>query len=139
MLAKGVRGRPDVAAIASRDENKLCVLVWHYHDDDLPGPVADIALTIEDAGISNEWPKLRQFQIDADHRNAYTQWQKMGSPQSPTPEQYAKLEQSGQLAEINLPKLSTAADGRTTVNFSLPRQGVTLLEFSLSNSGSANP
>jgi xylan 1,4-beta-xylosidase len=63
----------------------------------------------------------------------------MGSPQSPTPKQYAELERSGQLAEIPPPKPSTAADGRTTVNFSLPRQGVTLLEFSLSNSGSAQP
>ena len=31
---------PDVAALASLDGNRLCVLVWHYHDDDVPGPDA---------------------------------------------------------------------------------------------------
>jgi xylan 1,4-beta-xylosidase len=29
MLKDGVRGKPDVAAIASLDQSKLCVLVWH--------------------------------------------------------------------------------------------------------------
>src|SRR5262245_28921668 len=37
MLKNGVRGEPDVAALASLDHDKLCVLVWHYHDDDLAG------------------------------------------------------------------------------------------------------
>ena len=37
MLKSGVRDKPDVAALASLDRNKLCVLVWHYHDDDVPG------------------------------------------------------------------------------------------------------
>jgi xylan 1,4-beta-xylosidase len=30
----------DVSALASLDKNKLAVMVWHYHDDDLPGPAA---------------------------------------------------------------------------------------------------
>ncbi len=42
MLKQGVRGRPDVSALASLDERKLCVLVWHYHDDDVAGPAAAI-------------------------------------------------------------------------------------------------
>src|SRR5438094_9457041 len=40
MLKNGVRDQPDVTALASLDQNKLAVLVWHYHDDDLPGPDA---------------------------------------------------------------------------------------------------
>src|SRR5690606_11233526 len=35
ILEIGVRGRPDVAAMASYDERRLCVMVWHYHDDDM--------------------------------------------------------------------------------------------------------
>jgi len=38
ILRDGVRGAPDVSALASFDRNKLCVLVWHYHDDDVPVP-----------------------------------------------------------------------------------------------------
>jgi xylan 1,4-beta-xylosidase len=42
-----VRGNPDVSALASLDKNKLAVLVWHYHDDDVPGPAADVDLTLD--------------------------------------------------------------------------------------------
>ena len=43
MLKDGVRAKPDVAALASLDRKKLCVLVWHYHDDDVSGPAAEVA------------------------------------------------------------------------------------------------
>src|SRR5262245_34982261 len=46
MLKDGVRGKPDVAAVASLDANKLCVLAWHYHDDDLPGAAAIVELHV---------------------------------------------------------------------------------------------
>jgi xylan 1,4-beta-xylosidase len=39
--------RPDVSALASLDKNKLAVLVWHYHDDDVPGPDAAVDLTLD--------------------------------------------------------------------------------------------
>ena len=39
MLKDGVRGAtPDVSALASLEANRLSVMVWHYHDDDVPGP-----------------------------------------------------------------------------------------------------
>ncbi len=34
----GVRANADVSALAALDTHQLAVLVWHYHDDDLPGP-----------------------------------------------------------------------------------------------------
>ena len=36
----GVRGKPDVSALASLQNGRLCVLIWHFHDDDVPGPSA---------------------------------------------------------------------------------------------------
>src|SRR2546427_9944541 len=33
LLRDGVRGAPDVSALASLDGRKLSVLVWTYHDD----------------------------------------------------------------------------------------------------------
>src|SRR5262245_33853758 len=32
LLRRGVRDKPDVAALASLDKKRLCVLAWHYHD-----------------------------------------------------------------------------------------------------------
>src|SRR5262249_33255097 len=46
ILAKGVRGTPDVSALAAVDGDTLTILAWHYHDDDVPGPDAEVALDI---------------------------------------------------------------------------------------------
>jgi xylan 1,4-beta-xylosidase len=109
LIKTGVRGdKPDVAALASRDTRRLTVIAWHYHDDDLAGPSADIALTIDNLQIPSSQRshlRIQQFRIDGDHSNAYTAWQKMGSPQQPTPAQYTQLEHVGQLTEVAAPAI----------------------------------
>jgi len=71
--------------------------------------------------------RLRHFRIDDSHSNAFTEWQRMGSPQQPTPAQYARLEKAGQLAELNAPRTVRVKDASATLRFMLPRQGVSLL------------
>ena len=39
---KGVRGAPDISALAARSPRSATVLIWNYHDDDLPAPAAPI-------------------------------------------------------------------------------------------------
>src|SRR5262245_26799542 len=46
IVRSGVRGKPDVSALASLDKNKLCVMAWHYHDDDVPGPSAEVEVLL---------------------------------------------------------------------------------------------
>ena len=53
----------------------------------------------------------------------------MGSPQYPTPEQYAQLENAGRLAEIGPPSAVTVRSGEARARFRLPRQGVSLLQL----------
>jgi xylan 1,4-beta-xylosidase len=127
ILKEGVRENPDVAALASLDKDRLCVLVWHYHDDDVPGPDAVVNLTLE--GVGFEKAAVEHFRIDQEHSNSFTAWKKMGAPQQPTAEQYAQLERSGQLASLESPRTLIAANGRATLAFTLPRQGVSLLVF----------
>jgi xylan 1,4-beta-xylosidase len=43
----GVRGQPDINAIATRGDRTVAVLVWNYHDDDLPAPAAEVDLVID--------------------------------------------------------------------------------------------
>jgi xylan 1,4-beta-xylosidase len=43
---RGVRMQPDVNALATRDARSVSVLVWNYHDDDLPAAAADVKLQI---------------------------------------------------------------------------------------------
>jgi len=129
ILRSGVRDTPDVSALASLDGKKLCVLVWHYHDDDVPGPVAEVELTWNRLPLANGAASVEHFRIDDDHSNAFTAWKRMGSPQQPTPDQYAKLEKAGLPSTLGAPGAVRVEGGKATVKFTLPRQAVSLLQL----------
>ena len=127
--AKGVRGNPDISAQASLDNHKLAVLVWYYHDDDLPGPDAAIDLALEQLPIAEGDIKVTHYRIDANHSNSYEAWLRMGSPYPLSEQQFTKLEQAGKLAELESPKSVQAKDRRLDLPVRLPRQGVSLVVF----------
>ncbi|HXM35721.1 MAG TPA: hypothetical protein VN920_11075 [Pyrinomonadaceae bacterium] len=130
MLKDGVRASPDVSALASLDTNKLCVLVWHYHDDDLPKqetPDADVQLSLNGLPMRSGKARLQHYRIDGDHSNAFTAWQRMGSPQQPTAKQYAQLEKAGQLTAFAAEETVAMKDATVTLRLKLPRQAVSLL------------
>ena len=129
LLKGGVRGRPDISALASLDANQLFVFVWHYHDDDLPGPDAEVELALNGLPWPDGEARLQHFRIDAGHSNAFAEWQRIGSPPQPSPEQYAQLEKAGQLTSLGAPQTVRFESGGTTVRFKLPRQAVSLLVF----------
>jgi len=129
MLTEGVRAQPDVSAMASISPGKLCVLLWHYHDDDVSGLEASVDLTISGLAANSRGAECHHFRIDDTHSNAFRAWQRLGSPQQPTPEQYLKLEAAGRLGSIPAPQTSTAKPGTIAVRISLPRQAVSLLEW----------
>jgi xylan 1,4-beta-xylosidase len=128
ILRAGVRGKPDVSALASLDGKKLCVLVWHYHDDDVPGEAADVEVSLEGLPLSAGPMRLLHHRIDDDSSNAFTAWRRMGSPQQPTPEQYAALSKAGGLAS-DPPQAVKAEGAKATIRIKLPRQAVSLLEL----------
>jgi xylan 1,4-beta-xylosidase len=130
MIRDGVRGKPDVSALASRQGNTLFVLAWHYHDDDVPGPDADLELTISGLPAKSRIQAVRQFRIDREHSNAFEAWKRMGQPQSPTAQQYAALEKASALVPMALPK-PKLSQGTLQARLSLPRQAVSLLVFEL--------
>ena len=95
ILGHGVRGSPDVSAQASLAQNKLAVMVWHYHDDDLPGPDAAIDLAFNGIPLANGKATLTQYRIDGDHSNSYQAWLRMGSPYPLSAPQYAHWKRPG--------------------------------------------
>jgi xylan 1,4-beta-xylosidase len=118
-----------VAALASLDEKKLCVLVWHYHDDDGPGPAAAVELTVQGLDKSLKQARLTHYRIDGEHSNAYTAWQKRGSPKEPSAEERAALRKASELTLWEDPKAAEVRDGQVVLRFSLPRQSVSLLRL----------
>jgi xylan 1,4-beta-xylosidase len=129
ILKEGVRGAPDVAALASLDDRRLCVLVWHYHDDDVPGPAAAVELTVNGFPAAADAARLTHYRIDETHSNAFSAWRRMGAPPAPTPAQFAELEAAGQLQPLAPPATVPVQDHQARLTFDLPRQAVSLLMF----------
>jgi xylan 1,4-beta-xylosidase len=128
LLKDGVRAAPDVAAAASREGRRLCILIWHYHDDDVPGPDAAVTLTV--SGLRPGAGSVRlaaHYRIDSTHSNGFAAWQRMGSPPQPTAEQFARLEADGRLQTLDAPATVRVENGAATLKFDLPRQAVSLV------------
>jgi xylan 1,4-beta-xylosidase len=127
IVKNGVREQPDVSGFASVDDNRLYLLMWHYHDDDLPGADAAVKLTLNGLQPRVKRLQLDEYRIDANHSNAFTAWQKMGSPANPSPQQYGQLQKAGELAKLAAPANVQVAKGVASINLLLSRQAVSLL------------
>jgi xylan 1,4-beta-xylosidase len=131
ILAAGVGGKPDVGVMASRNDGNIAIMVWHYHDDDVPGPDAAIELTI--AGARRASAAVTHYRIDQQHSNSYAAWQRLGSPIAPDKPTYDTLRAAGQLTKLEDGAMQVKKAGDSLqVTFTLPRQGVSLLLVPLS-------
>jgi xylan 1,4-beta-xylosidase len=126
IVADGVRGDADVGTLATRaPDGRIAVLVWHYHDDDVPGPAAAVKLSLR--GLKRRAVTAASiWRVDGDNGNAYAAWQAMGSPQSPNATQYAALETASVMTPARF-GFATSGRGTGTASFMLPRQGVALI------------
>ncbi len=129
ILRDGVRGEPDINAIATRKDHEVEILIWNYHDADLSVDPAKIDLSISGLPANVSKAQLEHFRIDSDHSNAFTAWKEMGSPQTPTPREYERLENAGQLQLLRSPSFLPIERGAVKLQFTLPRQGLSLLRI----------
>lgn len=129
IVRNGVRALPDINAIATRKDREIEILLWNYHDDDLPLPAAAIDLVVTGLPENTKRGLLEHFRVDSDHSNAFTAWQEMGSPQSPSATDYERLQGSGQLQLLTSPAWMAIPHGEVRLQFTLPRQGLSLLRL----------
>jgi xylan 1,4-beta-xylosidase len=127
IIRNGVRAQPDIAALASVTADQVAIMVWYYHDDDLPGPDAAVEVAVNGVALPNGEAKLTHYRIDERHSNSYSVWKSFGSPTAPNEKQYEAMFKAGQLAELHAPETVRVGDGKATVRLQLPRQGVSLL------------
>jgi len=130
LVSVGVQQAPDIDAFATKAGRTAAVMVWNYHDDDLPAPAADVQVTVAGIPAGVKRVLLQHYRIDETHSNAYTAWKNLGAPQSLSPEQYAKLKAAGQLQLLTSPEWLDVTDGKATMDTTLPRQAVSLLLLS---------
>lgn len=129
VLKDSVRGNPDINAIAARDNNRVTILVWNYHDDAVAVPPQECSLRIDKLPSDAGQVMVRHFRVDDNHSNAYTVWLAMGSPQPPTEEQYSQLTKAAQLELLTNPAWMPIVKGSLNLEFDLPRQSVSLVEI----------
>ena len=129
ILASGVRQTPDVDAFATKADGEAAVMLWNYHDDDVPAPGASVQVTITGVPAGVKKVLLEHYRIDETHSNAYTVWKQMGSPQNPSAEQYAQLRAAGQLELLSSPEWLDVTDGRVKITTALPRPATSLMRL----------
>jgi len=130
IVQSGVRGPADVDAIATRNKQQAAVLIWNYHDDDIPVPAALVDLVVR--GLPENAPRasVEHFRVDADHSNSYAEWKRMGSPQSLSSTEYQRLEHAAQLQLLGSPSWVSVDNGEVHLHFTLPQQGLSLVRIS---------
>jgi xylan 1,4-beta-xylosidase len=130
ILSSGVRGRVSVDGLAARGDHALAVLVWNYLDEESAGSEMPLELNIAGLPVSAKKVLVKHYRIDQDHSNSYTVWKAMGSPQSPTREQYQALRAAGQLQLLESPRWMESKEGAVRLSFPMPGESVSLLELS---------
>jgi xylan 1,4-beta-xylosidase len=129
LIRDGVRKEGDVDAFATRGPRALSVLVWHYHDDGAPGPGAAVELTLQGVEKSVKQARLTHYRVDDRHSNAYTAWQNMGSPATPSAKQRQALTRASELEKLEGPRKVELRDGQFVLRFAMPRQSVSLVRL----------
>jgi xylan 1,4-beta-xylosidase len=128
IVTSGVRDSPDVGVLATVKDNgrRLDVLLWHYKDDDVPGPDADIHVSL--TGLtSHARYGAHAWRIDQHHGDAFTEWKAMGSPAAPNEQQLARLVRASRVSAEPVP-IAHEGEGGMGLQRRLPLQGVELLE-----------
>jgi xylan 1,4-beta-xylosidase len=129
LIKTSARTEPDIHAFASRGDRAVTVLVWHYHDDGIAGPEVAVELALQGISSAGKPARLTHYRIDDQHSNAYTAWQKIGSPQKPTLGEREALAKASELAQLEGPTSLECRDGQAKLRISMPRQSVSLVKL----------
>jgi len=127
IAAHSVIGAPDVNAVATRSSEVVDILLWNYHDSDIPASAAQVHLTVD--GLHGLTVVSSEFRMDATHSNAYLPWQQMGSPAHPTSKQLEELQNAGMLQQTVPDHALALRQGTADVDLTLPRQAVVLVRL----------
>ena len=128
VIDSGVRGKQtDIGALASNSTNTAAVMIFNYHDKDKHAEAETVSINIK--GLPAKIAKITQYTVDDENSNSYEVWKKMGSPQNPSAQQIAELQQAGQLKTTSVIVSPKIKNGALALNIGLLRQGVVLLKL----------
>jgi xylan 1,4-beta-xylosidase len=128
VLENSVRDEPDVDAMATLDGDVVRVLVWNYHDEIEDVAAVPVHLSVKVPASLGSSLKVSHLRVDEAHGDAHALWLSQGAPASPSAPQLAALQASMTPAAL-VPDLMlpVGADNSVSVDFELPRFGVSLV------------
>ena len=129
MIANGIRSQADVDALATFDGTRVYVLVWNYHDDLVAAPASPVHLTVRLPPSFSAKIALSHLRVDDSHGDAYPVWLAQGSPVAPTDSEVAALRAAMNPVELAGGQAVAVAGGIATLDFDLPRFGLSLITF----------
>ncbi len=127
ILKASVRTQPDINGMAVADGQSVKILLWNYHDYLVPAEPAPIQLKVKLPPDFGSKAQVTHYRIDDTHSNAYTKWVELGSPQNPDAEMLAKLKAAMELEMLEPASLINITDSHATLQFELPRSGLSLV------------
>ena len=105
------------------------MLLWNYKEDDATAEVRFATLEVKGAPEAAKSAKIQTFRVDEENGNAFTVWKRMGSPQTPSKKQYAKLEKAGHLNELGKTLWGVSEERNLEFPFFLPKQSLLLIRI----------
>ncbi len=129
ILAAGVRQEPDIDAFATRDADRIEVLVWNYHDDVVDADPSPVRLSVSVPPAFGTHASVTHTRVDDTHGNAFTVWVSQGSPATPSAAELAALREAMEPVVLERERVVRVVDGAVSLSFDLPRFGISL--FSL--------
>lgn len=130
LVRSGAPTSDDIDALATTSAGGSAVLLWNYREADTPAPSASVTLNIRGLPPGAARVLVQHYRIDSTHSNAYTVWKAMGSPQQPSPAQYAELLRRDGLELLTSPAWLQPAQGILTIHTELPPDSLSLLQLS---------
>ena len=116
----------DVGIIATRrGDEQIAVLVYNSRDTIMSSGMTPVTLRLADVPFAEGM--LVHYRIDAEHSDPFSVWERMGAPNFPTAEQYAKMREAQDIAMLEAPREVAIEDGALTLSFDLPLPGVSLV------------
>jgi xylan 1,4-beta-xylosidase len=127
IIASGVRGQPDIDAMATLNGQQIQVLVWNYHDILETVAASPVTLTVQVPASFGAQASVSHLRVDETHGDAYTTWVAQGSPATPTAAQLTAL-QAAMVPSLLQPDSTVAVTaGAVSLTFDLPRFGISLI------------
>lgn len=134
ILDHGVRGQPDIDALAAIDGERIRILVWHYHDDLVDAQPVPVTLHVAvppgwGAGPALAAVDVTHTRVDDTHGDAFTVWVSQGRPQTPSSAELAALRTAMAPVVLDPAQVAPVTGGAVSLSFDLPRFGVSLIEL----------